>query len=104
MAETAAETIMIALVEDGNWSLDSVAIQLRQWRYRILPVRIWDLARDLHGIQTAAVILTRRTKWEIERIMNRTDHPPVITTDDFDLLLRDRIETYVRRAGLRPPI
>jgi predicted CoA-binding protein len=97
------ERITIALIEDIGWSLDSVAMQLLQWGYRILPVRPWALRLDLHGIQTAAIILTLRTKWEIERIMNRTDHPPVITTDDFDLMLRNRIENYLRGAGLNPP-
>jgi hypothetical protein len=103
MAEP-AESITIVLVEDDEWSLDSVAVQLLQWHYRILSVRIWELPLGRHGIETAALILTRRTKWEIERFMHRTDHPPVITTDDFDLMLRDRIHAYLRRSGLRPPV
>ena len=98
-----ADRITIVLVEDDEWSLDSIAVQLVRWHYSILPVRTSDLLFDLHGIQTAAAILTHKTKWEIERIMNRTDHPPVITTYDFDLSLRARIETALRRSGLYPP-
>jgi hypothetical protein len=104
MAGASIERITIAMVDDIGWSLDSVAVQLLRWGYRILPVTPWELGLDLHGVQTAAVILTRRSKWEIERFMNRTDHPPVITTDDFDLMLRQRIEVYLRGGGVNPPV
>jgi hypothetical protein len=92
--------LTIVLVEDGDWSPESLAGQLIRRHYSILSVRISDLALDLHSIRTAAVILTTKTKWEIERVMNRTDHPPVITTDDFDLGLLDRIEMCLRNAAV----
>jgi hypothetical protein len=100
MAAREAGRFTIALVEESGWSLDSVALQLVQWGYRVLPVRLWDLYRDVHGVQKAAVILTRRHKGEIECIMKTPDHPPVVTTDHFDLMLRHRIENYLRHAAL----
>jgi hypothetical protein len=30
-------------------------------------------------------------------------HPPIITSDDFDLGLRERIEAYLRSRGAVPP-
>lgn len=99
---TGDDQLTIALITDHSWRTEEMAVQLLRWRYSILWLRPFDLAVSGALMQRAALILTTRSRWQIERIPGQA-HPPVVTTDDFDLRLKTRIEACLKSRGLVPP-
>ena len=97
------ERVTIGLIADRSWRTEEMAVQLLRWRYSILWLRPFDLALSGAQMQRAALILTTQTRWQIERILGPA-HPPVVTTDDFDLRLQTRIEACLKSRGLVPPV
>jgi hypothetical protein len=97
------EQVTIALVADHSWCTDDIAIQLLRWRYSILWVRPFDLPVSEPLMKRAALILTNRTRWQIEETVESARRLPVVTTDNFDLHLQRRIEAYLRSRGVAPP-
>ena len=97
------ERVTIALVADRSWCADDIAMQLLRWRYSILWIRPFDLAVSEPLIKRAALILTDRSRWQIEEVLGPANYLPVVTTDDFDLHLQRRIEAYLKSRGVVPP-
>lgn len=96
--------ITLAIIEDSSWSGTAIAMQFLRWHYEILCIKPADLFLCGRLIEGAALIVTTRSRWQIERIVGGDNHPPVITTDDFDLGLRARIEAYLRHLDIVPPV
>jgi hypothetical protein len=92
--------IIIALVADRSWSTDAAAAQLIRWGYSILWLTLFQLPTSEPSLRRATLILTNRSRWEIERMLRGAHHPPIITSDDFDLGLRGRIEAYLKSRAL----
>jgi hypothetical protein len=97
------ERVTIALVADRSWCADDIAVQLLRWHYSILWVRPFDLLVAEPLIKRAALILTNRSRWQIEELLGPAHYLPVVTTDNFDLHLQSRIEAYLKSLGVVPP-
>jgi hypothetical protein len=70
-------------------------MQRFRWHDRIALLRLSHLAIRPDLVNAGALILTTRTKWEIDRILKSSKHPPLLTTHAFHLALHERIEAYL---------
>jgi hypothetical protein len=89
----------IALLEDGDWAAELTAAELIRWDYEVLWITSSGLLSGDLDLSSVALIVTCKSRWEIERLLKPGVHPPVMTTNDFDLRLGGRILAYLDSAA-----